>query len=55
MDTTTVTAEASRAATRRPVARWVPTLDGRGRQRLVMEWHVPDLDEAHRTLVIEAR
>ena len=31
------------AAGLRPVARWVPTLDGRGRTRLVMRWAVPEV------------
>ena len=38
------------AAPLRPVARWVSTVDERGRRRLVMQWHVPDLDDALRAL-----
>lgn len=39
----------------RPVARWIQTVDDRGRCRLVMLWHVPDLDAALRAIVDEAR
>jgi hypothetical protein len=41
---------ASTAAALRPTARWVSTVDEKGRRRLVMKWHVPDLDEALRAL-----
>jgi tripartite-type tricarboxylate transporter receptor subunit TctC len=39
------------AAPQRLVARWVPTVDERGRPRLVMQWQVPDLDEALQALL----
>ena len=49
---TTLLASAGVEAVRlRPEARWVSTIDERGRARLVMAWHVPDADEALRTVV----
>jgi hypothetical protein len=42
------------AISARPVARWIQTADDRGRRRLVMTWHVPDLDAALRAVVDEA-
>jgi hypothetical protein len=34
------------AAPPRPVARWIATLDARGRRGLVMRWELPDSGEA---------
>lgn len=48
--TALVVSPATTAAPLRPVARWVSTVDDRGRRRLVMQWHVPDLDDALRAL-----
>jgi hypothetical protein len=53
MATVTSTVPASVPSVR-PVARWIQSVDDRGRCRLVMTWHVPDLDAELRAVVDEA-
>jgi hypothetical protein len=51
MTTMTPAPDVDRGVALRPVARWVPTVDERGRRRLIMVWSVPDIDEAFPALV----
>ena len=55
MATLAIPPEIRRAPGARLVARWIPTTDERGRRRLVMEWHVPDVSAERLSAVGDPR